>query len=153
MAWDVETNHYMQLAMVTLWGSVDAAERGRALDALLARLEPGREYRVLVDMIAARPTHDALDETAAFTRRLVAEADRRGLRVAYLCPTGSRAQALVDSLADVAGFAFRRFEEGSEAMDWLLAPAPRIGQLPPVERQVPPQPAAARVRTRRRWFG
>ncbi len=162
MAWDVEVNHYMNLAVVTLWGCVAVAEREQALDAILGRMEPGRDYRVLVDMIGAQPALDCPDAIEAFAQRLAVTTRLRGWRLAYLYPAGSRAHRLVEQLACAPDFPFRRFHAVIEAMDWLLAPAPRLSlrssgenRTAPDWRDVPLH-AARQANSRgrpRKWFG
>lgn len=154
MAWDVEVNQYMNLAVVTLWGRVTVAEREQALDTILERMDPDRDYRVLVDLIGAQPVPDGDHAIAEFARRLAGVVHERGWRLAYLYPAGSRAHQLVEQLACASDLAFRRFNAVIDAMDWLLAPGPR----PIKERQALPIPppavkggdAGGRLR---RWFG
>ena len=159
MAWDVEVNHYMNLAVVTLWGRVSADERAQALDRVLACMEPAREYRLLVDMIGAHAAAEPCAAVDAHATRLALVARERGWRVAYLYPAGSRAHQLVEHLSTcVPEFAFRRFNAVIDAMDWLLAPVPRLETLPPLATQAAPlaSPTAATPSTRRgglrRWF-
>lgn len=154
MAWDVEINHYMHLAVVTFWGRVGMDERAQALDAVQERMEPGRPYRVLVDMIGAVAAPDRPQDVEAHAERLAALPQFRDSRVAYLYPDGSRANLALEQCARFRDLPFRRFCAVNDALDWLLAPTPRLDPLPPVQAQAPPQAAARSPRGRlARWFG
>ena len=62
MPYEVEVNQYLGLAVCTLWGLVWVEERQVALDEVLAEMEEGRPYRILVDMIGASCANDSLDD-------------------------------------------------------------------------------------------
>lgn len=155
MAWDVEVNHYMHLVVVTLWGRVTMAERACALDSVLAQMQGGRPYRILVDMIGAHGGGDRPRDVEAHVERLAHEAQLRDCRVAYLYPAGARANADVERHADARALPFRTFNAVNDALDWLLAPAPRLEALPPVTVQAAPEPRrppAPAPRRLARWF-
>lgn len=155
MAWDVEINHYMNLAVVTLWGRVSMAERSRALDDLLARIEGGRPYRILVDMIGAMAAPDSAQDVQAHVDRLSGVPLFRDSRVAYLYPDGGRANAALEQHAQFRALPCRRFVAVNDALDWLLAPTPRLDPLPPIQAQALPQSDQVLARPRgrlARWF-
>lgn len=138
MAYEVEVNHYMGVVVVTLWGTVSVRERGQALDAVLDRLEDGRQYRILVDLIGAYAAQDSYEDSSAFARRLAHERRLRQCRLAYLYPPRARINHVVERLCAARQLRFRKFEVITEALDWLLAPPPRLRPLPPIEQQVGP---------------
>lgn len=155
MAWDVEVNHYMNLVVVTLWGRITVAERALALDGVLAQLQEGRAYRILVDMIGAHGASDRPQDVEAHVDRLAREARLRDWRVAYLYPPGARANLELERHAHALALPFRRFNAVNDALDWLLAPTPRLDALPPVSKQAPPDPQPVPARAPRRlarWF-
>jgi hypothetical protein len=135
MSFEVETNQYMGLVVCTLWGLVWVDERNAALDQALAQMEPDRPYRILVDMIGATCANDSLQTSAAYAKRLASESKLRDCRTAYLYPDGARINHAVERLAEAREFRFRRFTTTTEALDWLLAPAPRIRPMPPIQAQ------------------
>ena len=138
MSYEVETNHYLGLVVCTLWGVVWVEERAAALDEVLADMEPGRPYRILVDMIGASCANDSLEASAAFASRLASERALRGCRIAYLYPDGTRINQAVERLAQAREFRFRRFCATSEALDWLLSPPVRFAPMPAIAAQAEP---------------
>ena len=109
MPYEVEVNQYLGLAVCTLWGLVWVEERQAALDEVLAEMEDGRPYRILVDMIGASCANDSLATSAAFAQRLATERKLKGCRFAYLYPDGARINLAVERLAEARDFKFRRF--------------------------------------------
>jgi len=138
MAYEVETNPYLGLVVCTMWGVVWVEERHAALDATLAQITPGKPYRVLVDMIGASCANDSLEASGVFAQRLASERKLRDCRIAYLYPPTTRINHAVEKLAEARAFRFRRFSALSDALDWLLAPPPRLRVAPPIEAQVEP---------------
>ena len=138
MSYEVETNPYLGLVVCTLWGLVWVEERHAALDATLAEMEPGRPYRILVDMIGASCANDTLEASSEFARRLSTERALRGCRIAYLYPDGRRINQAVERLAEARDFKFRRFSATTEALDWLLSPPTRINAMPPLSSHAEP---------------
>jgi hypothetical protein len=138
MPYEVEVNQYLGLTVCTLWGLVWVEERQAALDEILAEMEEGRPYRILVDMIGASCANDSLATSAAFAQRLATERKLRGCRIAYLYPEGARINLAVERLAEARDFRFRRFTATTEALDWLLSPPTRIKAAPPIEAQAEP---------------
>jgi len=130
MPYEVETNPYLGLVVCTMWGLVWVQERHAALDATLAEIEPGRPYRVLVDMIGASCANDTLEASGEFARRLSSERKLRGCRIAYLYPDGKRINQAVERLAEARDFRFRRFGATNEALDWLLSSPARLTAMP-----------------------
>ena len=90
MPYEVEVNQYLGLTVLTLWGLVWVEERQTALDEVIAQLDEGRPYRILVDMIGASCANDSLETSAAFARRLAEERKLKGCRIAYLYPDNAR---------------------------------------------------------------
>jgi hypothetical protein len=138
MPYEVETNPYLGLVVCTMWGLVWVGERAAALDEVLAQMEPGKPYRILVDMIGASCANDPLDTSAEFARRLAGEPQLRGCRVAYLYPDGARINHAVEQLAAAREFRFRRFATTTDALDWLLSSPPRFKPAPPLGTQAEP---------------
>ena len=130
MAYEVEINQHLGLAVCTMWGVVWVEERHAALDEVLAHLSPGRAYSILVDMIGASCANESLDASGAFAQRLAGERALRDCRIAYLYPDGARVNHAVERLAEARDFRFRRFATTSDALDWLLAPPARIKPMP-----------------------
>jgi hypothetical protein len=138
MSHEVETNPYLGLIVCTLWGLVWMEERHEALDATLAQIEPGKPYRILVDMLGASCANDSLDASSAFAQRLSSERALRGCRIAYLYVDGQRINHSVERLAEAREFRFRRFSATTDALDWLLSPPTRIGAMPPLAAHAEP---------------
>jgi hypothetical protein len=138
MAYDVEVHPYGGWVVVTLWGEIALEERARALDDMLSRMQRGRTYRILVDLLGARPG-PGVRASDDYLRRLLAEPKLLGCSFAYLCPRGGRANQAFDALAQVHGFWFQRFDAVMDALDWLLAP--NLAPLPPLEWH-PPGPVS-----------
>ena len=138
MPYEVEVNQYLGLAVCTLWGLVWVEERQAALDEVLAEMEDGRPYRILVDMIGASCANDSLATSAAFAQRLATERKLKGCRFAYLYPDGTRINLAVERLAEARDFKFRRFATTTEALDWLLSPPTRINAMPPLSTHAEP---------------
>lgn len=138
MPHEVEVNPYLGLTVCTLWGLVWVEERHAMLDEVIAQMEEGRSYRILVDMIGASCANDTLEASAEFARRLASERKLKACRIAYLYPDGARINLAVERLAEARDFRFRRFASTTEALDWLLSPTPRIKAAPPIEPQAEP---------------
>lgn len=138
MSYEVESNPYLGLVTCTLWGLVWVEERHAALDEVLAELEPGHTYRILVDMIGASCAIDTLEASAALAKRLANERRLRNCRIAYLYPPGARINQAVEQLAEAREFRFRRFQRTTDALDWLLAPPVRLRPAPDLEAHAEP---------------
>jgi len=130
MSYEVEVNPYLGLLICTLWGVVWVEERAAALDEALERIEEGRPYRILVDMIGASCANDSHDTSEAFAKRLANEPRLQGCRIAYLYPDGTRINQRVERLAEERAFKFRRFTTTTDALDWLLSPPTHIASAP-----------------------
>jgi hypothetical protein len=138
MSHEVETNPYLGLIVCTLWGLVWMDERHAALDATLAQIEPGKPYRILVDMMGASCANDSLEASSAFAQRIAGERALRGCRIAYLYADGQRINHSVERLLEACEFRFRRFSATNEALDWLLSPPTRITAPPPLASHAEP---------------
>jgi hypothetical protein len=138
MSYEVEVNHYLGLTVCTMWGLVWVEERHRALDEVVAQMEEGRPYRILVDMIGASCASDMLDDSARFASRLAGEKRLKGCRIAYLYPNNARINTAVEKLAEAREFRFRRFSTTTDALDWLLSPPTRLKPAPAITSQVEP---------------
>ena len=137
MAHEVEINQHLGLAVCTLWGVVFVEERHAALDEVLAHMQRGRPYSILVDMIGASCANESLESSSAFAQRLAGERALRDCRIAYLYPDGARVNHAVERLAQARDFRFRRFASTTEALDWLLSAPPRIKPMPRVRNVEP----------------
>jgi hypothetical protein len=138
MAYEVETNPYLGLVVCTMWGVVWVEERHAALDATLAQITPGKPYRVLVDMIGASCANDSLEASGVFAQRLAQRTQVARLPNRVSLSATTRINHAVEKLAEARAFRFRRFSAMSDALDWLLAPPPRLRVAPPIEAQVEP---------------
>jgi hypothetical protein len=142
MSYEVEVNQYLGLAVCTLWGLVWVEEREIALDEVIAQMDAGRPYRILVDMIGASCANESIERSAAFAQRLASEPKLRGCRIAYLYPEGARINQAVERLAEARDFRFRRFTTTTDALDWLLSPPTRIVAAPETLQAQPTEPDA-----------
>ena len=143
MRHSIEVSPYMGLAAVTFRGDVSAADRLRALDEMLPRLERERGYGILIDMQGARAVSDTFEACNELARRLAGEARLRGCRVAYVYSLPGSANPVVERLAAARRFRFRRFPAVPEAIDWLLSPRRR-------RPAAAPEPSAPEVLSRLR---
>ena len=138
MPHEVEVNQYLGLTVLTLWGLVWVEERQTALDEVIAQMDEGRPYRILVDMIGASCANDSLETSARFASRLATERKLKGCRIAYLYPDNARINLAVERLAEARDFRFRRFTTTTEALDWLLSPPTRIKPALQIETHAEP---------------
>ncbi|KGQ19591.1 hypothetical protein LF41_2529 [Lysobacter dokdonensis DS-58] len=138
MPYEVDVNQYLGLTVCTLWGLVWVEERQAALDEVIAEMEEGRPYRILVDMIGASCANDSFATSSAFAQRLATERKLKGCRIAYLYPDNARINLSVERLAEARDFKFRRFTTTTEALDWLLSPPTRIKSAPAIGPQSQP---------------
>ena len=125
MSHEVEANPYLGMVVVTLWGPVSVAERGRALDKALRYLGGETCNRVLIDFIGGHAAEDSFQASSDFARRLASEPRLRGCRIAYVYPANATINSAVQTLARARQLRFRNFDSVAGALDWLLA-APRF---------------------------